>query len=113
MRGAERGQYWRLEDLNRFEEFLERRFPSSRRKAYYLVSIHEHLPPQARKQLKKVGRTKGLELAKLAGRAGQSFDCAIWSHGAREMPQKHSHSGDDSEDNLITLCAKCHANIHR
>jgi len=23
-----------------------------------------------------------------------------------------SHSGDDSEQNLITLCAKCHAGIH-
>ena len=26
----------------------ERRLPESRRKAYYLMSIHEHLPPQAR-----------------------------------------------------------------
>jgi hypothetical protein len=32
-----------------FDEFLERRFPGSRRKAYYLMSIHEHSPPQARK----------------------------------------------------------------
>jgi hypothetical protein len=49
------GQYWRLEDLKCFDEFLERRFPGSRRKAYYLMSIHEHLPPQARKQLKELG----------------------------------------------------------
>ena len=65
------GQYWRLEDLKCFDEFLERRFPGSRRKAYYLMSIHEHLPPQARKQLKELGWAKGLELAKLArkGRA--------------------------------------------
>jgi hypothetical protein len=48
------GQYWRLENLKSFDEFLERRFPESRRKAYYLRSIHEHLPPQARKQLKEV-----------------------------------------------------------
>jgi hypothetical protein len=41
------GQYWRLETLKSFHEFLERRFPGSRRKAYYLMSIHEHLPPQA------------------------------------------------------------------
>jgi hypothetical protein len=41
------GQYWRLEKLNSFDEFLEKRFPGSRRKAYYLMSIHEHLPPQA------------------------------------------------------------------
>ena len=58
------GQYWRLEDLKCFDEFLERRFPGSRRKAYYLMSIHEHLPPQARKQLKELGWAKGLELAR-------------------------------------------------
>ena len=37
----------------------QRRFPESRRKAYYLMSIHEHLPPQARKELKEMGWTKG------------------------------------------------------
>src|SRR5437588_12571372 len=58
------GQYWRLENLKSFDEFLERRFPESRRKAYYLMSIHEHLPPQVRRELKQVGWTKGLELAK-------------------------------------------------
>ena len=42
------GQYWRLENLSSFDDFLERRFPQSRRKAYYLMSIHEHLPPRAR-----------------------------------------------------------------
>jgi hypothetical protein len=80
------GQYWRLEDLKSFDEFLGRRFPESRRKAYYLMSIHEHLPPQARKDLTQVGWTKGLELAKVARRDGQDFDCAIWLHKAREMP---------------------------
>ena len=81
------GQYWRLENLGSFDDFLERRFPGSRRKAYYLMSIHENLPPQARKQLKEVGWTKGLELAKLARRDGQDFDCATWLHRAREMPK--------------------------
>ena len=56
------GQYWRIERLKSFDEFLERRFPESRRKAYYLMSIHEHLPPQVRRELKQVGWTKGLEL---------------------------------------------------
>jgi hypothetical protein len=79
------GQYWRVENVKSFDEFLERRFPESRRKAYYLMSIHEHLPPQARKDLKQVGWTKGVELAKLARRDGQDFDCAIWLHKAREM----------------------------
>ncbi len=80
------GQYWRLENLKSFDEFLERRFPESRRKAYYLMSIHEHLPPEARRDLKEVGWTKGLELAKLARRDGQRFESAIWLHKARAMP---------------------------
>ena len=54
------GQYWRVEDLKSFHGFLERRFPESRRKAYYLMSIHEHLPPEAKRELKAVGWTKGL-----------------------------------------------------
>jgi hypothetical protein len=82
------GQYWRLENLKSFDEFLARRLPESRRKAYYLMSIHEHLPPQARRELKEVGWTKGLELAKIARRDGQHFDCATWLHKAREMPKE-------------------------
>jgi hypothetical protein len=82
------GQYWRLEELKSFDEFLERWFPGSRRKAYYLMSIHEHLPPQARKQLKEVGWAKGLELAKLAKRDRQHFDCATWLHKARQMAKE-------------------------
>ena len=82
------GQYWRVESVKSFDEFLEQRFPESRRKAYYLMSIHEHLPPQARKDLKEVGWTKGLELAKVARAEGQQFDCATWLHKAREMPKE-------------------------
>jgi hypothetical protein len=82
------GQYRKLENLKSFDEFLERRFPESRRKAYYLMSIHEHLPPQARKDLKEVGWTKGLELAKVARAEGPEFDCATWLHKAREMPKE-------------------------
>ena len=82
------GQYWRLENLKSFDEFLARRFPESRRKAYYLMSIHEHLPPQVRKDLKEIGWTKGLELAKVARRDGQHFDCATWLHKARQMPKE-------------------------
>ena len=52
------------------------------------MSIHEHLPPQARKELKEVGWTKGLELAKLARRHRQQFDCATWSHKTREMREE-------------------------
>src|SRR5438552_7884574 len=35
------GQYWRLENLKSFDEFLDRSFPESRRKACYLMTIHE------------------------------------------------------------------------
>jgi hypothetical protein len=52
------------------------------------MSIHEHLPPQARKQLKEVGWSKGIELAKLARRDRQNFDCATWLHKARQMPKE-------------------------
>jgi len=83
------GQYWRLENLKSFDEFLEKRFPESRRKAYYLMSIHEHLPAQVKRELKQVGWTKGVELAKLAkSRDGQGFDCATWLHKARVLPKE-------------------------
>ncbi len=82
------GQYWRVENVKSFDEFLQRRFPESRRKAYYLMSIHEHLPPQARKDLKKIGWTKGIELAKLARRDRQAFDCATWLHKARHSSKE-------------------------
>lgn len=82
------GQYWRMENLKSFDEFLERRFPESRRKAYYLMSIHEHLPPQIRKELKQVGWAKAAELTKVARSDGKTFESAIWLHRAREMPQQ-------------------------
>jgi hypothetical protein len=91
------GQYWRVENVKSFDEFLERRFPESRRKAYYLMSIHEHLPPQVRRELKEVGWTKGLELAKLARRDGQGFDCATWLHKARAMPKEQFRREVDKE----------------
>jgi len=99
------GQYWRMEKLKSFDEFLERRFPESRRKAYYLMSIHEHLPPEAKRELKQVGWTKGLELAKLARRSdGQEFDCATWLHKAKVLPKEEFQrevekelTGQDSE----------------
>jgi hypothetical protein len=82
------GQYWRLDNLSSFDEFLEKRFPDSRRKAYYLMAIHEHLPKQTRKQLKQVGWTKAAEMAKVARSDGQRFDCATWLHKAQELPKE-------------------------
>lgn len=82
------GKYWRLENLKSFDDFLNNRFPESRRKAYYLMSIHENLPPQVRKQLKEVGWAKGVELAKLARKQGEHFESATWLHKARRMPKE-------------------------
>ena len=54
-----------------------------------LLQIHEHLPAQVKRELKQVGWTKGLELAKLArSRNGQEFDCATWLHKARVLPKE-------------------------
>src|SRR2546421_5904164 len=77
-----------MENLKSFDEFLERRFPESRRKAYYLMSIHEHLPPQARKELKQVGWAKAAELTKVARSDGKEFDCATWLHKAHSLAKE-------------------------
>ena len=82
------GQYWRVDNLKSFDEFLEKKFPESRRKAYYLMAIHEQLPRQTRRDLREVGWTKAAELAKVARRDGQRFDCATWLHKAQELPKE-------------------------
>ena len=80
------GQYWRVENLKSFDEYLSCHFPESRRKAYYLMSIHEQLPRSAVKQLKQVGWSKAAELAKVARRDGEHFECANWLHKAESLP---------------------------
>jgi hypothetical protein len=82
------GQYWRIDNLHSFDEFLERKFPESRRKAYYLMAIHERLPRIHKADLKQVGWTKATELAKVARRDGKEFDSATWLHKARELPKE-------------------------
>ena len=82
------GQYWRLDNLKSFDEFLERKFPESRRKAYYLMAIHEHLPRIPKLHLKQVGWSKATELVKVARRDGQQFDCATWLHRAQQLPKE-------------------------
>ena len=49
------------------------------------MSIHENLPPQARRELKEIGWTKGLDLAKVARRDRQKFNCATWLHKAKTL----------------------------
>jgi hypothetical protein len=82
------GQYWRMENLKSFDEFLEKRFPESRRKAYYLMAIHEHLTRIPKRQLREVGWSKATELIKVARRDGAEFDCATWLHKAKELPKE-------------------------
>ena len=66
------GQYWRLDNLRSFDEFLERKFPESRRKAYYLMAIHEHLPriPKADLRADGVDQSQGTGEGGAEGRTG-------------------------------------------
>ena len=82
------GQYWRVDKLKSFDEFLEKKFPESRRKAYYVMAIHENLPRIPKRQLREVGWTKARELVKVARREGRDFDCAPWVHKAKELPRE-------------------------
>jgi len=81
-------QYWRLEKLKSFDEFLEKRFPESRRKAYYLMAIREKLPRIPKPELREVGWSKAIELVRVAKRDGEGFDCATWLHKAKELPKE-------------------------
>ena len=38
--------------------------------------------------------------------------CGTMSNLEVHHGQFRSHSGEDSEDNLITLCTACHARVH-
>jgi len=85
---ARAGQYWRIERMKSFDEFLEKRFPNSRRMAYYIMAIHEHLPRVPKQQLREMGWTKARELAKVARREGERFECAPWVHKAQALPKE-------------------------
>jgi len=82
------GQYWRLERLKSFDEFLGRRFPESRRKAYYIMTIHEHLTRVSKRDLRQIGWNKARELVRVARADGRQFDCEPWVHKARELPRE-------------------------
>ncbi len=86
-------QYWRLEKLKSFDEFLEKRFADSRRKAYYLMTIHEHLTRVSKPQLREMGWTKARELVKVARKDGAEFACAPWVHKAKELPKEQIQEG--------------------
>jgi hypothetical protein len=79
------GQFWRLENLKSFDEFLAKRFPESRRKAYYLMAIHENLTKIPKQQLREIGWRKAAEMVRVARREGEQFDCAPWVHKAKDL----------------------------
>jgi len=82
------GQYWRIDKMKSFDEFIEKRFPDSRRKAYYLMAIHENLTRVPKQQLRAIGWTKARELAKVARREGERFESAPWVHRAQALPRE-------------------------
>ena len=79
--------YWRL-GYKSFEHFLESKFPDSRRKAYYLMSIHDHLRQIPTAEIESLGWSKALELAKVARSEGRHFDSATWLHKAKECTKQ-------------------------
>jgi len=81
-------QFWRVEKLKSFDEFLERHFPDSRRKAYYLMAIHEKLSRIPKHDLRQVGWSKAVELTRVVHKDGEAFDCAAWLHKAKNLPKE-------------------------
>jgi hypothetical protein len=79
--------YWRL-GYKSFEAFLEAKFPDSRRKAYYLMSIHDHLKQIPTQEIESLGWSKALELAKVARSEGRRFASATWLHKAKESTKQ-------------------------
>ena len=92
------GQYWRLDELKSFDEFLAKRFPDSRRKAYYLMAIQESLTKVPKRQLREVGWTKAIELAKVARRERAS--------GARHPPQQHAQQSPFGDAELHGIVSR-------
>jgi len=63
-----------------------------------------HLPPKLYESLRQ-------EVLRRDGWRCQS--CGALSNLEVHHRELRSRSGDDSEENLITLCAACHSNVHR
>ena len=75
-----------------------------------LPHVHPRIPARhkARRELKLVGWTKGIELAKVARSDGQRFESATWLHKAESLPKEtfkrevEQHlTGKDSEPSEI------------
>ena len=96
--------YWRL-GYRSFEHFLEAKFPDSRRKAYYLMSIHDHLKQIPTEEIESLGWSKALELAKVARSEGRQFDSATGLHRAKESTKQELKESIEStvEQKLLEL----------
>jgi hypothetical protein len=82
------GQYWKIQNFTSFDDFLAHRFPDSRRKAYYLMSIHEHLPKHVKKDLLEIGCCKAAQLVKVARSDRNGFESEPWVHKAKNLPRE-------------------------
>jgi hypothetical protein len=81
-------RFWRVEKLASFDVYIASRFPGSRRKAYYLMAIHEELPEPAKAHLRGIGWSKAIELNRVARRDREHFDTDAWLHKARTMKKE-------------------------
>jgi hypothetical protein len=79
--------YWRL-GYKSFDDYLEAKFPDSRRKAYYLMSNHDHLKQIPTAEIEQLGWSKALELAKVAKSEGRRFNSATWLHRAKDCTKQ-------------------------
>ena len=50
------------------------------------MAIHENLTRIPKSRLREVGVSKAVEMAKVARKDGNTFDCADWLHKANELP---------------------------
>ena len=82
------GQYWRLEKMSSFDNFLEKRFPDSRRKAYYLMAIHENLTRVPKQQLREIGWTKARRTGQGGAQGGRALRKCTWVHRAQVLPKE-------------------------
>ena len=89
------GQYWRVDNVRSFDEFLERKFPESRRKAYYLMAIHEHLTPIRKRETRqryivfRIKQSVNLRAARLEQRGHLVLGYFLFPHGLAKLPRDH------------------------
>ena len=82
------GQYWRLDNLKSFDEYLERKFPESQAQGL-LPDGHSRTPAEDSETRSEVGgMDKATELVKVARRDREQFDCATWLHKATDAAQR-------------------------